>query len=427
MKKVLVHGPILTRTGYGEMARFALKSLLKYPDRFDVYINNITWGTHPSWIIEPEMRDLIDALLIKTVSYASSGGKFDISIQCTIPPEYQNFAQINIGYTAGIETTKAHPSWLIACNNMDKVITISSFSKNILESSTHVVGQKDGQDVSLQIAKKVEYLGFPVKTLESKEVEGLELESDFNFLAVGQYGPRKNYDNLISWFVETFENRSDVGLVLKLNYLNSSKMDEYWVRRQIGGVLARFKNRKCPIYLVSGNLSDQEMNYLYQNPKIKALINISHGEGFGIPMFEASYNAMPVITCGWGGQTDFLTFIRNITTVKDNGKKKTTKVKKTCFAEVDYTIGPIQDFAVTNNITVKDSKWCFPDRKSYCETLKKVMNEYPKYKSRAEEAREYILENYKEDKMYEMFAEMVCPKNEANIEDWLASMSVEEI
>ena len=58
MKKVLIHGPLLTRTGYGEMARFALFSLLNFPDRFDVYINNITWGQHPSWIIESETRKL---------------------------------------------------------------------------------------------------------------------------------------------------------------------------------------------------------------------------------------------------------------------------------------------------------------------------------------------------------------------------------
>ena len=39
---------------------------------------------------------------------------------------------------------------------------------------------------------------------------------------------------------------------------------------------------------------------------ILSLINIGHGEGYGLPMFEAAYSGLPVITCGWGGQCDFL-------------------------------------------------------------------------------------------------------------------------
>ena len=48
------------------------------------------------------------------------------------------------------------------------------------------------------------------------------------------------------------------------------------------------------------------MTGLYCNPKINALINISHGEGFGLPMFEASREGLPIITIGWSGQLDFL-------------------------------------------------------------------------------------------------------------------------
>ena len=60
---------------------------------------------------------------------------------------------------------------------------------------------------------------------------------------------------------------------------------------------------------------EEEMTYLYNHPKIKALISMSHGEGFGLPMFEAAYNGLPVIATDWGGQCDFLY-------MSDKNKKK---------------------------------------------------------------------------------------------------------
>jgi glycosyltransferase involved in cell wall biosynthesis len=427
MKKVLIHGPVLTRTGYGEMARFAMFSLLNFPDRFDVYLNNITWGQHPSWIIENDTRDLIDSLLYKTASYVKSGGKFDISIQCTIPPEFQNMADTNIGYTAGIEATKIHPNWIMACNSMDKIITISSFSSQIMKDSEAEFQTQNGQNVKVSIHKPIEYVGFPLKNLDVKEVQNLDLTSSKNFLAVGQWGPRKNFDNLILWFCEKFKDNSDVGLVLKVNYLNSSMMDGEWVRRQIGTVLSRIPNRKCPIYLVNGNLSDEEMNSLYQNPKILSIINISHGEGFGIPMFEAAYNGMPVITCGWGGQVDFLKYTKEIETKNDKGKKKVKKINKSSFIEVDYKIDKIPPQAASPNIMIPDCKWCYPDRNSFQNTLQRVINEYPKFKSRAEDLQKYLLKAFTKDEMFSKFADLVLPANMANIDDWLASMSVEDV
>jgi hypothetical protein len=50
-KKVLLKGPVLTRSGYGEQTRFALRSLRSREDLFDIYIQPITWG-HTGWLIE---------------------------------------------------------------------------------------------------------------------------------------------------------------------------------------------------------------------------------------------------------------------------------------------------------------------------------------------------------------------------------------
>jgi hypothetical protein len=120
-KKVLLVGPLLTRSGYGEQARFALRALRSREDLFEIFIRPITWG-QTSWITDdtPERR-WIDETIEKTIGFIHQGGKFDISIQTTIPNEFENLATKNFGYTAGIETTLPSPTWVNQCNGMDGV------------------------------------------------------------------------------------------------------------------------------------------------------------------------------------------------------------------------------------------------------------------------------------------------------------------
>ena len=42
MKKVLVRGPILSRSGYGEHARFVYRILKSREDLFDIYIQPLS-------------------------------------------------------------------------------------------------------------------------------------------------------------------------------------------------------------------------------------------------------------------------------------------------------------------------------------------------------------------------------------------------
>ena len=44
MKKVLLVAPVMSRSGYGEMGRFALRAMLNDPN-LDVYLHNINWGS----------------------------------------------------------------------------------------------------------------------------------------------------------------------------------------------------------------------------------------------------------------------------------------------------------------------------------------------------------------------------------------------
>ena len=118
MKKVLLSAPILTRSGYGEHARFVFQSLKTNPD-IDLYVMPLNWG-QSNWVYEDtEERLEIDGYIQKA---AQSDGNFDISIQVTIPNEWVNAAPINVGVCAGIETDKVSMAWLKKANEMDKVI-----------------------------------------------------------------------------------------------------------------------------------------------------------------------------------------------------------------------------------------------------------------------------------------------------------------
>ena len=128
-KKVIVRGPALTRSGYGEHTRFVLRALRKYEDLFDIYLIPVNWG-QTNWIYEDnEERRWMDDIIRKTASsQQEKNTQYDISLQVTIPNEWQTMAPVNIGITAGVETTKVAPIWLEKSNMMDKVITISEFA-----------------------------------------------------------------------------------------------------------------------------------------------------------------------------------------------------------------------------------------------------------------------------------------------------------
>ena len=88
MKTILVKGPALSRSGYGEQTRFALRALRAYEDRFNILLQNISWG-HTGWIAETgEERDWLDHLIGKTQHHINNKIPIDISLQVTIPNEW---------------------------------------------------------------------------------------------------------------------------------------------------------------------------------------------------------------------------------------------------------------------------------------------------------------------------------------------------
>tara|TARA_R110000796_G_scaffold38935_3_gene97549 strand:- start:222 stop:1484 length:1263 start_codon:yes stop_codon:yes gene_type:complete len=412
-KKIIVRGPVLSRSGYGEQARFALRSLRKHEDRFDIFLMNTQWGG-TGWISQDdEERTYIDFLVKKTFHFLQNKGRPDISLQITIPNEWEKIAPINIGYTAGIETTKIAPGWIEKSNLMDRIIVTSRHSKNTLINTSYQVLNQETQELvgSTSVKTPVEAVGYPVKLTKKRPVK-LDLETDFNFLMVSQWGPRKNTNNTIKWFVEKFKDNPDVGLVVKGFIKNNSTMDKISSENMLRNLVG--SDAKCKVYFIHGDMSDQEMIGLYSHPKIKCLISLSHGEGWGLPLYEASYTGLPIVTTNWSGQCDFLNM--PVKQRKKGTKNKTEKVMKPMIGEVEYSLAPVQKEAVWDGVIQADSMWCYADKDSYHNILQDVVENYDKYKDIANKLKTWVKKEFEADKQYDAFANVVLPAGETKEE-----------
>ena len=408
-KKIVVRGPVLSRSGYGEQARFALRSLRKHEDRFDIFLINTQWGGTGYTAQDDEERKYIDFLIQKTFHYTQNKKSYDLSLQVTIPPEWEKIAPVNVGYTAGIETTRIAPQWVEKSNQMDKIIVTSNHSKNTLVGTIFDVHDNNTNQIVGQasVETPVEVVNYPVKLNPKKNVK-LDLETDFNFLMVSQWGPRKNTANSIKWFVEKFKDNPDVGLIVKTFFKNNCTMDGLHVENMLKTFAA--EDIKCKLYLIHGDMSDNEMIGLYSHPKVKALISLSHGEGFGLPLFEASYTGLPIVTTNWSGQCDFLNVPTKVR--KKGAKKKTQTVMKPLFGEVEYSLGPIQKEAVWEGVLQPESMWCYADAASFKNIIQDVFSDYDKYKEMAKKLKTYIQKELEANKQYDAFANAVLPAEE---------------
>lgn len=406
--KILVRGPALSSSGYGEQTRFALRSLRQYQSIFDIYLTNINWGKTGQILEENEENSWIKGLLAKTQQYAVQSNNspyFDMSLQVTIPNEFEKICPINIGYTAGIETTKVAPQWIEKSNLMERIVVISRHSKDIFEQTSYLAQNNQTQEqFQLKLNSPIDYCNYGVRKVEKKNID-IDFSTSFNFLSVAQWGPRKNIESTIKNFIKEFYNDEDVGLVLKTNIAKNSLFDRESTKLKIQSLiretkLSLNKDIKCKIYLIHGSLNEGEMFSLYTHPKIKALITTSHGEGFGLPIFEAAYNGLPVISPNWSGQCDFLSAPK-----KD---KETGIIKnKSHFAKILFDVKTVSQESVWEGVIQADSSWCYVKDYSVMSTMRDVYKGYPGYYKQAQILKEHLEKEFEEKKQLERFVTCV--------------------
>jgi glycosyltransferase involved in cell wall biosynthesis len=243
-------------------------------------------------------------------------------------------------------------------------------------------------------------------------------------LAVAQWGPRKNIVNTINWFVHEFKDE-EVGLILKTNIANDSLVDRYVSEAQLQNTLREHGEYKCKVYLLHGTLTDGQMTWLYKHDKIKVMVSLTHGEGFGLPLFEAAYNGLPIICPVWSGQADFV--------CAPNKKYKIRPM----VAKVDYTMQKVSPEAVWDGVIQEDAMWCVPVEGSYKRQLREVRKNYDRFKAMAKRLEKHIRKNFKEEEIYEDFLKAMWPADawgvymsyenstDFQVEEWLQGLEIE--
>jgi len=399
--KILLEAPILTKSGYGEHSRFAFRALRTLPGVFktaEVFINPLNWG-QTGWISEEsEEKSMIDRCILNFGSYVNQckesqkNTEWDLQIFVGIPNEFVKRAAHSICITAGIETDRVDPSWLMKTREgIQRIIVPSTHSKlGFTETSYELFNQTTNEKTLLECASEVDVVPYPHKRIQPKDIN-FTLKTEFNFLSVALLGPRKNIENMINWFAEEFKD-DNVGLVLKTGLTCGSIIDREATQKALEQTLKPYKDRKCKVYLLHGDLSEEELHSLYCRPDIHAYTTTTHGEGYGLPLFEAAYSGLPIIATDWSAHLDFLSV-----PYEESGKVKQEKL----FSKVDFDIKPIPQNVIWKDIIPEGSQWAYPKEESFKSQMRSVYEDYETYKKRAASLKSHILEEYAEDKIME--------------------------
>ena len=395
--KLLFRGPVKTRSGYGSHSRDLLESLYKM-DMFDISIDSCGWGSTPLTALEEGnlFHKWIESNIVNEFQ-----GLPDVYVQVTVPNEFQRFGKLNIGITAGIETTIAPKEWIDGCNKMDLIITTSNFSKEILTNTVYT--EKDSKTNVIvkqhKIEKPIEVLFEGVDTsIYNDKINDdfkLDIKENFAYLFVGHWlkgnlgQDRKDVGMLIRCFVESFKNESDKpALVLKTSSANFSVKERENFRKRIKEIVGDIENPPS-IYLLFGELTNKEMNDLYNHPKIKSMVSITKGEGFGRPLLEFTMTGKPVIASNWSGHKDFLPIDKSIMI-----GGKLTEVHESS-----------QD-----SFIIKGSKWFTANYDEVVSVLKLVINDYDSMLEKSKSLKEENETNFSLDEMTKKFKSILEPK-----------------
>ena len=384
MKPYLVfYGPIETFSGYGSRSRDLVKTLIE-SNKYDIGIISCRWGNTPFGFLQKdnqEHRKIIDKII--------PGGQIstqpDIFIMNTIPSEFQPIGKYNIGVTAGIETTICDPSWIEGINRMNLTLVSSEHAKKVFEESTFEQRDKNTDQVVgiVKLEKEIQVLFegldtniYKLTPSNKSEISNIldSIEETFLFEFTGHWlqgdlgQDRKDVGMLIKTFLETFKGKGiKPGLVLKTSSATYSIMDREEILNKINKIreFVGDDGTLPNVYLLHGELTDEEMNIFYNHPKIKVHISFTKGEGFGRPLLEASVSQKPIIVPQYSGYLDFLKYS----------------------ILIPGQLTQIHPSAVTKNMLIPESSWFTINYGLAAEKMVDVYKNYKNYKNYTDNAK----------------------------------------
>ena len=395
----IISAPVDTYSGYGARARDIVKSIIEL-DKYDVKILPQRWGDTPSGFLDSHTNwEFLKPLLIPNLT-----SKPDIWMQITIPSEFQPVGTYNIGCTAGIESTGCASPWIEGLNRMDLNLVSSEHSKKVFKDIKFE--QKDKQTNQLvniiKLEKPIEVIfeGVDLNTYFYKEPKDVNINLDqikesFCYLFVGHWlggnfgHDRKNIGVLVKNFFEAFKGqKSQPALILKSCIGRNSYLSREELLQKVKVIKKSYpKGTKLPnVYIFNGNLSDKQINDLYNHPKVKSMVSFTKGEGYGRPLAEFGLSKKPIIASGWSGHVDFLTQGNCILLPGD--------------------LEPVHGSAA-NQWLLKETQWFKVHDKSSIDALRDVYKNYKKYTVGAKKHGHHIKTNFSFDAMKELLGDVL--------------------
>lgn len=397
-KNVLVQAAALSLSGYGAYGRDIVLALHN-SGKFNVGLQSLQWA-QASFITDDDNKDfqILKQLIPvgeQMMEAEKQGWKPDIFIHCTVPHEWENTdrGHINIGATAGVEVDRISADWVKKINEMDLIFTISKFSKEVIEKTKYDVRDTNTDKIIESIAVTTPVESIPISIdVDNFSDSADKLDCDFdtsrNLVFVGQWGPggigedRKNIAKLIALFSKKFDKHhpghKEVGLILKVHERNFSLIDQEQMRHRAKEIRTELGlDAEYPrIFVIGGSMSEKELAGLYRHDSVEAFINLTHGEGQGMPMLEAAACNLPIIATAWSGHMTFL--------------------DAECFIPLKYRINTIPESVVWPGVLEKGSKWSEPDDHHIMKELERWYRRsgWKKLRKKAAEQGENLREEY---------------------------------
>ena len=393
---VLVTAPVTTRSGYGNHARDICRALIE-SNKYDLKIQAVRWGNTPPNALEKD-NPIHHEIKARILQKPEIERQPDLHIHIVIPNEFQNIGKKNIGITAGIEASIPPADWVEGCNRMDMTIFTSEFSqKGFLDVTYDKKDNRTQQIISqLKLDKPSEVLfegADPKIYKETKLIsdnlknEFSQIKDDFCFLYVGHWlqgnmgEDRKDVGMMLKVFLETFKNQKNPpALIMKTSSAGFSIIDRKDIKEKVDMVRNSIESESLPnIYLLHGDLTDDEMNQLYNHPKVNAHLTFTHGEGFGRPLLEASFSGKPILAPISTGQADFL--------------------DKDYTIELPHVMTKIPQSAFPKEYFNSESVWSTVNYGIASQIMKDVVKNYNKYKIRGKKQMLVNREHFTHEKM----------------------------
>jgi glycosyltransferase involved in cell wall biosynthesis len=359
LKSIIVRGPLLSESGYGNHARQVFRWLLNKHPECEIRVQVLPWG-NTSWYVNPDSEQGLIGEIMKRTGEINK--KYDVSFQIQLPNEWDpNIANFNVGISAVVEADRCNPAWIEACNKMSSVIVPSKFCEVVLRNTG---------EVKTPIIVVPE--SFTFETTQDNSKIDVGFDTNFNFLVLGTmtgnnpFNDRKNIFFAIKWLCEEFANDPDVGIVIKTNVGRGTRMDWRHIEGVIGKVVSEVRKGPYPkVHIIHGIMSNSEVSGLYRHPKIKALVSPTRGEGFGLPLLEAAAAGLPIATTGYSGHMDFMNL----------GK----------FIKFEHDLVEIHESRADGNIWIKGSRWAEVREQDFKKKLRKFKSSHTVPKEWAEE------------------------------------------